>query len=198
MANLSDAFGTIEVKSIGAEFIEFLNTVQNKDTYYSLVELIDIDKEPDEHGNLSFNFSTSGRWDYGSNLEGYLQGKWMVKTKEKRAYQKFISALKRKDGSVTVTYTDSDRSNDWMGTGVAELSIINNKVNFTDTFNDEHITISGYAELCGYDDYEALELLHGDDIASQYSKYIKEWDHIESEGIAPLGPDDWYKYEYEA
>lgn len=205
MANLSDSFGTIKVEKVGKEFLEFLNIVQGKDSdaYYTLVDREDFNGvEPDKDGNLTFDFSTFGRWNYGNNIEGYLRGDWMVNTdSDKKAHTKLHKAIIDKDGSVIIEYTDSDGSTDWIGTGVAELASREGEIYFNNCFNDEIMSIKRYAELYGYDDeIEVMESLHGDEAADAYVKYIEGWkkDHEFISGSSePACADEWYDNEYE-
>src|SRR5690606_13981685 len=111
MANLSDAFGNIIVDKVGKEFLEFVNTVQRPDAYYVLVDNSDIEGvEPDENGDMSFDFCTPGRWSYENNLRGYLEGEWLKERPDKHvdAYDNLIKAIKEKNGRIIVEYKDSD------------------------------------------------------------------------------------------
>lgn len=201
MANLSDAFGEITIKKVGAEFLEFIKIAQGDSAYYTLIDEEDLqDVSPDEVGDITMSFMASGRWSYDNNIEGYLQGLWMMADSvRKEAYDKFIKALKDKEGSVRIEYTDSDSANDWMGTGYAELWVLNGEIEFTSSFNDEPITLQGYANLCGYADDEALGILYGDEVADKYSKYVHEWrkEHTFVLGVSePASPGEWYDNEY--
>lgn len=201
MANLSDAFGDVIIEKVGKEFLEFIYKVQGDDAYYTLVDKYDVkDNVPDKDGDLKFSFGTSGRWAYSNNVEGYLNGTWMGNNeKEKKAYAKFISALKKKNGSVTIEYTDSDTAMDWMGTGVATLSVIDGEVSFHDDFESETITISGYAKLNGDDEHWALEYIYGEEVGEEYDKYVEKWkqEHEYKKGDSePAGPDEWFTNDY--
>lgn len=204
MANITDAFGTITVKKVGKEFLEFLNKVQGEDSqaYYTLVDREDIKGAVrDKNNNLKFDFSTFGRWSYFSNLEGYLKGDWMNESNnDKKAYDKFIKAMIENNGLVKVEYTDSDSAMDWMGKGEFTMSVKNGKIQFTDNFNEQRVSIIGYAELYGYSEIEALDMLYGDEVSEAYQKYVEEWkkNHTgpEFNGIEPAGPSEWYDNEY--
>lgn len=202
MANLSDAWGTIEVEKVGQEFLDFLEAVQGGDAYYLLVESESLDgAKPDKDGNLSVDFSTSGRWSYTNNLEGYLGGQWMHEDESKEAYAKFIKALEKKDGRVSVEYTDSDVSMDWMGTGMAELIAHEGEPVLSGDFHDEEMSVAGFARLNGDDELWALSYLHGEEAGEAYDKYLEQWkkDHSgpKFEGMNPSSPDEWYDNEYE-
>ncbi len=196
MANLSDAFGDVIVENVGKEFIEFLNEVQGGDeVYYKLFELDQFkDAKPNENGDISFSFSTMGRWAYENNINGYLGGEWMQDPEQKEAYDRFINALKKKGGLVDISYTDSDAAMDWMGTGEARLSAENGVISFGVNFNEEAMSISGYADLCGEDEYWALEYLKGDEVAEEYSKYEEK---CEKKGESAVSPSEWYDTLYE-
>lgn len=203
MANLSDATGTITVERVGKEFLEYLNTVQGEksDAYYTLVDRADLmDAAADEKGNLSMMFSTFGRWDYGSNIQGYLQGTWMSEVEDKKAYNKFIKALKKKGGVVDIEYTDCDTAMDWMGSGGFRLHIEEGKVTFSEGFEEENITVIAYAKMSGISEIEAVEYLHGDDVANEYDKYVEDWkknNTLVKGETEPAGPSEWYDNVYQ-
>lgn len=199
MANLSDAFGTVYVEKVGKEFIDFLRGVQGSDekAYYKLVEVDDLAQSAhavDEDGNLSMNFSTMGRWNYGSNIEGYLQGKWVNEGEDKKAYDKFVDALVEKKGTVSIEYTDSDTASNWMGRGFFVMDGTSGEVEFRDQWEDEPMNIAKYAELNGYSPIEALENLHGDEAADAYEKYQ---DECKEKGEVAVDIDTWYDELYE-
>jgi len=189
MANFSDAFGIVKVNKVGQEFGEFLKVVQHNGAYYTLVNREDIeDIKPDK--DLEFDFSTAGRWNYGNNLDGYLNGEWMTNTDEEiKAYAKFITALKKKDGSVIIEYNDSDIAMGWMGTGIAKLSIVRGGLKFTNDFDEQEMTISNYAKMNGEDEYWALEYIYGDEVYDKYRKYSEK---CKSHGTEPVEPSNWY------
>lgn len=195
MANLSDAFGTITVEGIGAEFLEFLKAVQGTDqqAYYKLAEPEDFSNaEPDEHNNVSFTFSTCGRWSYSNNIRGYLNGEWMERNQDD--YDRFVESLKKRNGIVHIEYTDSDSSMDWMGTGFATLHLSEDEVSLSEDFSEEPISVAGYMEMNGYDLREAMEILHGEEPADAYEKYIKK---CKEENKEPVDVDEWYDEIYE-
>lgn len=203
MANLSDAFGTIEIKRVGKEFIDFLNKVQNQDAYYLLASHCDYEGvEPDAEGSMSFKFSTSGRWSYSNNLEGYLKGEWMNDNgKLQEAYKEFTESVIAKKGVVTIDYADSDTAMDWMGYGSARLSCINDKINFFNSFNEEEFTLQAFAEMQDETELWALEYVYGEEVAEAYDKYLIEWkiNHSgpEYEGMHPACPSEWYDNDYQ-
>ena len=199
MANLSDAFGNIIVQKVGKEFLEFLRTVQDKDAYYTLVSNLD-DLIPDDDGDIEFDISDSGRWAYENNIDGYLNGEWMQGEDDKKAYDKFIAAIKEKDGVVSIEYQDSDTAMDWMGSGYAELSSNNGEISYSKDFTEERITIERFAEQQGETQEWALEYIYGDEVADKYYKYVDEWkkthDFIEGRE-EPACPEEWYNNEYQ-
>jgi hypothetical protein len=203
MANLSDAFGTITVEKVGKEFLEYLRKVQgsDKDAYYKLLEVDDLKQaEVDENNNLSLNFNTFGRWNYSNNVEGYLLGKWMqaneyVPESHQKAYEKFVKAMVRKDGKVTIEYTDSDTAMDWMGTGEIVIEAHEGELALSEAWDEQSpITMEKYCKLYEADEYEALESLYGDEVAAEYDKYVES-----KKGEKPLEPAEWFDkvYEYE-
>lgn len=195
MANCSDAFGDIVVKKVGKEFIEFIKEVEGENAYYELVGLDNLERaELTEDGDLVVSFSVMGRWHYGNNVRGYLEGDWMTDEKQSKAHDKLYKALIEKDGLIDVSYTDSDSAMDWMGTGGATLQVIDGEVSYSDIFDEQPITISGYADLYGYDEQEALEMLMGDEVAEKYNRYEEA---CKEKGEVPESPDSWYDTIYE-
>jgi uncharacterized protein YbjQ (UPF0145 family) len=182
MANISDAFGTIVVKHVGREFLNYLRTVQGSESqaYYKLVEIDQLDQaEVSVDGEVVIDFSTGGRWYYGNNLKGYLQGEWMRASEytpksHQEAYDEFVEAVKKKDGIVSVEYTDSDTAMDWMGVGSYTMQGRNGEVEFGEVFDEERITLERYCELYDYTWQEAIEWLYGDEISEAYFKHKEQ------------------------
>lgn len=203
MANLSDAFGQIEVKNVGKEFLEFITKVQEPDeVYYRLCEQENLENvKPDKDNNVKFEFSTFGRWSYLSNAEGYLRGDWMNEPKDKIPYEKFMKAFREKNGSVLITYTDSDTGMDWMGSGTIHMFVDKKgEVKFTEGFYDEPVTIQSYARLYDLNEYDAVESLYGDEVTTAYDNYVDEWhkEHEYKPGESePAGIAEWYYNDYE-
>ena len=185
MANISDGYGTITVEKVGHELKEFLTVVQDK-AYYLLVDDVD-NLNPDSEGDVEFTFGAGGRWSYENNIRGYLEGEWMNGEKEKKAYNKFVRALKKKDGMVSIEYTDSDVSMDWMGVGRFDMSVDEDKtVQFSHEFEEEPVTIERYAEVNGETTRWALEYIYGDEVADKYDKYA------EKAGKEAVEPEVWF------
>jgi hypothetical protein len=138
MANVSDAHGTIRVEKVAKEFLEYLKAVQGKeeDAYYKLCEVHEfMGIIPNSTNNISFDFSACGRWNYGNNLRGYLEGSWMRDLPEKKAYDNFIAALVKKKGRVIIEYQDRD-GYDWSGSGIAILEGTEGGPIFEDSFDE--------------------------------------------------------------
>ena len=196
MANLSDAVGKIKVEKVGAEFIEYIKKIQNKEAYYLL-----IDEEalavatPDADNNLSINFATFGRWSYEGNINGYIDGEWMHDEEQKSAYNKFIAALIEKDGSVSIEYTDSDIAMDFMGTGESSLYAEDGEKVFHNDFDCEEVSIAGYSNLYGDDEEESLLIMYGDNASEARDLYLK---NCLKSGEKAVSCDDWYTNIYEA
>lgn len=193
MANISDGYGDVIVERVGHELKEFLLEVQ-KDAYYILFDDVE-NMEPDSDGDVEFTFGSGGRWNYESNLRGYLEGEWMTGEKEKKAYNKFIRAFKKKDGLISVEYKDSDTSMDWMGEGEYNMSVCEGEVIFEHDFQEEHVTLERFAEVNGYSPMEAIQYLYGDEVAVAYDEYTEKCD---KEGKEHLPPDVWYDTVYES
>lgn len=196
MANLSDAYGTINVSKIGKEFVEFVKKAQGGDAYYLLVDPESLEKaDIEDTGDLSLSFSTFGRWSYGNNLEGYLGGKWLENTDEqKSAYSDLVKALTEKGGKITVEYNDSDTAMDWMGNGIATLRVVDGEVKFVDNFDSEEITLAKFADAQGESEYWALEYIYGDEVAAKYDQYATK---LEKEGKEVVSPETWYNTIYD-
>lgn len=201
MANCSDAFGTITVKAVGKEFVEFLKTVQ-EGAYYTLTRdenLEDLELEDD----MEFEFCSDGRWAFSSNTDGYLNGDWMDNDDKCRdAYAKFIAAMKEKNGLVRIDYQDSDTAMDWMGYGYAELSVDDDgEICYSQDFIEERITLKRFAEMQGETIEWAFAYLYGDEVLTKYEEYVEQWhkDHSgpECEGMDPVCLEEWYDNEYQ-
>lgn len=191
MANLSDAYGKITVEKVAKEFVEYLNVAQGAGAYYLLCEDSQYKyANIDEDNSMSFAFSSFGRWNFGSNLEGYLDGNWMQSDEEKAAYNKFIEALTEKEGRVLVEYHDSDPAMGWMGEGVAQLEVVDGAIRFQEEFTDKELTISSFAKSHNSSQEWALEYIYGEEAAEEYDKYVK---------IAknPVTPEEWFNSIYE-
>ena len=158
MANISDGYGDAIVERVGQELKEFLQVVQ-KDAYYLLFDDVD-NIEVYKEGNAQFTFGAGGRWNYETNLRGYLEGEWMNGEAEKKAYNKFIRAFKKKDGLISVDYTDSDTAMDWMGSGEFNMSVCEGEVVFGHEFEEERITLERFAEVNGETKEWALEYIY--------------------------------------
>lgn len=196
MANLSDAFGKIIVHKVAEEFVEFLNAVQGEGSYYLLADRGDYDNIEliDEDNSMEFQFSTAGRWAYNTNLEGYLEGKWLQDEERKPHYDKFIESLRAKGGSIVIEYYDSDTAMDWMGEGVATLEVVDGEVSLRDDFESTNITIKGFAEQQGESEYWALEYIYGDEVSDAYNKYAEE---CKEKGVEPVEAEKWFETIYE-
>jgi len=187
MANISDGYGNVLVERVGHDLKEFLQVVQ-KDAYYELFDDID-NMNPDSNGDVEFTFGAGGRWNYEANIRGYLEGEWMNGEAEQKAYNKFIRAFKKKDGLISIEYTDSDTSMDWMGEGEYNMSVCDGEIVFGHDFQEEHVTLERYAEQNGESTRWALEYIYGDEIAGQYDDYVAQ---CEKEGKEPVEPENWY------
>jgi len=187
MANISDGYGTVVVEKVGQELKDFLTVVQ-EGAYYLLFDDVE-NIEVFDNGNAEFQFGAGGRWNYEANIRGYLEGDWMTGEKEKKAYNKFIRAFKKKDGLISIEYTDSDTAMDWMGEGQYNMSVCEKEIIFDHNFEERPVTLEDYAELNGYSMLEAIEYLYGDEVAGAYQDYEVECDQ---KGTKPVEPDVWY------
>ena len=189
MANISDGYGNVIVERVGQELKEFLQVVQ-KDAYYLLFDDVD-NIEVDSGGNAQFTFGSGGRWNYESNLRGYLEGEWMNGDEEKKAYNKFIRAFKKKDGLISVEYTDSDVGMDWMGDGEYNMSVCDGELVFGHQFEEGRVTIERLAEQQGETTRWALDYIYGDEVGDLYDKYA------EKAGKEAVEPEVWFTTIYE-
>lgn len=189
MANVSDGYGDVRVDRVGQELKDFLTVVQDGAYYYLFDDVENIEVTP--NGNAEFTFGSGGRWNYEANIRGYLEGEWMNGEKEKEAYDKFIDAFKKKNGKITIEYTDSDTAMDWMGEGIYQMSVEEGEIQYTHSFKEERITLERFAEQNGESLEWALEYIYGDEVAEAYAKYKKE------KGELAVGADVWYDTIYE-
>lgn len=215
MANLSDADIHITAEKVGKELVNYINA--NTDTDYAIVYgPIDL-SEVDENGDVDINSSSSGRWAYSNNLEGYFDAgrvkDWLgvnsdyeymkeefrdgYKQKANANYEAYlalIEAIKRTGGRVDIEYTDCDPATGWMGDGTAMLELVDGEVVFSQDFNEEKLSIARFAEIQGESEYWALEYIHGDEVAEAYDKYLKQ---CKKEDTKPADVDTWYDEIYE-
>lgn len=189
MANVSDGYGNVVVERVGQDLKDFLKVVQ-KDAFYLLFDDPD-NIEVDKDGNASFTFGAGGRWNYEANLKGYLEGDWMTGEVEKKAYNKFLRAFKKKDGLISIEYTDSDTGCDWMGEGEFNMSVCEGEILFGHDFNEENITISRFAEANGESETWALEYIYGEDVLKAY------YDYLDKAGKEAVDPQEWFETIYE-
>lgn len=202
MANLSDAFGTISVERVGRELLEFLKDVQGTEgkAYYKLIEIDDLNNaKVDKNNNLEMDFNTFGRWNYFTNVEGFLGGNWMKASEytpksHEVAYKKFIKALNDRNGKITIEYTDSDSAMDWIGTGMVEVTPNNGGVSVNESFDEHNMTLELYCKLYQADEEEALEYMYGDEVSAEYMKYVKQ---CEKDGKEFKGAAEWFDNIYE-
>lgn len=207
MANLSDAFGTIEVKKVGKEFLEYILKAQGdgaNEAYYLLgFSECFKDAEVDENGDVVIQFSAGGRWSYESNLDGYLKGEWLnysEDTEEGRNFREFLRVFLEKEGSIHVEYSDSETGCDFMGTGEYDMYCENGEIKYSSNFDGGPVTIKGFAELQGETESWALAYIYGDEVADKYEEYVEQWkkDHNFVEGKEePASPSEWYDNEYQ-
>ena len=217
MANLSDAQVEIEAEKVGKELLAYIKLTQRVYTDYQIIS-DEFDDDVAEDGNLSITGSSSGRWAYSNNLEGYFDPehvkRWLgvgsdfsyIADPEQReahtvranenynGYLKLVKAIKDTGGQVDITYKDSDSAMDWLGEGVARLELVDGEVQYSHSFEEGDFSIAAFAEQQGEDEYWALEYLYGDEVASSYDKYAEAQ---KAEGHTPANPDTWYESIYE-
>lgn len=186
MANLSDAWGTVEVKKVGQEFIDYLKNAQ-EGAYYVLVGSPELDTlKPDKNGDLTFDFSAFGRWNFSANLEGYLNGGWKDVSQH---LEKLLEAIVKKKGKILFDYKDCDSAMDWMGNGYYSLEEDDGDVVYSDDFDEERITLKGFAEFQGESIEWALEYLYGDEVIQAYWDYVEERNSNNKEAV---DAETWY------
>lgn len=201
MANLSDADVKITVEKVGEQFLNYLLETQKLSTDYAIVYDIYDENEVDENGNMYIHSSSSGRWAYSNNLEGYFDETkvkgWLgvdsdytympehqrneYKERSRAQYEAFlalIKAIKEEDGKVIVDYTDNDTAMEWMGSGQAILEVVDGEVVFNHTFEEEDFTIEAFAEQQGESEAWAMAYIYGDEIADKYWEHVKEMETV--------------------
>ena len=204
MANISDAQVTIHAEKVGKELVRFINATHTPQVYYTFIDDNPTKDMVDEEGNFDMDSSSGGRWNYESNLRGYLDpeeiDRWLgpdnVAIKE--AYIKLCDAIKRRHGQVTIDYTDCDPACEWMGSGVATLEEIDGEVVFSCNFEEEDYTVTNFAAMQGEDEFWALTYMYGEEVAELYDKYLKDW-HNDSDRVdqEPACIDEWLGAEYQ-
>lgn len=195
MANLSDAFGTITVEKVASEFLDYAKIASKN--YYNLADSSDLESVvPDDNNSASFSFSTFGRWSFCASLENYLDpaGIWHQDGDEKVAYERLSEALLKTNGQIVYEYTDSDSAMGWMGTGVAQLEVVDGELRYTDNFDEEDISIRGYADLTGNSIAESIDILYSYEASEAWVNYVEK---CEKEGVKPADPDMWFNDIYE-
>lgn len=219
MANLSDANVEIYAEGVGKELLEYINTTNKSLSDYAIVyEGYSVSE--DEKGNTKIDGSSSGRWSYSNNLEGYFDPAkvkgwlgvdadyaWLDDEARKKEYQeqsseqyaaylKLVEALKKTGGRIEISYTDCDPAMDWMGTGGATIEVEDGEIVYLHSFDDEPLTIASFAEQQGEDLFWALEYLHGEEVGEAYARYEEQ---CKKEGKEVVEPDTWYDtiYDYE-
>ncbi len=217
MANLSSAGVDIVVTNVGEEMLNYINVTNETPTDYAIV-YEGFDTHVNDNGDFVISGSSSGRWAYSNNLEGYFDServkgwlgvdtdyKWLddeAKRKEYTeqsarqytAYLELVKAIKEKDGRVEINYTDCDPAMGWMSTGGAVLEYEDGEMVFMHSDESEELDITGYADQQGMDIEEAFELLHGEEPAEAWSKYVKQ---CKDKGVEPKDPQVWYDEDFE-
>lgn len=217
MANLSSAEVEITVEKVGKEFLDYVKATNEQAGDYVIV-YDGFSEELDENGDLHIVGSSSGRWAYSNNLEGYFDQNrvkdwlgvnsdyaWLKDEAKKKeyleqsnkqygAYLKLVEAIKEKNGRVEINYTDCDPAMDWMGSGGAVLELQDGEVTFSHGFDEESLDVTAYAEMNDISITEAFEVVHGEEPAEKWSEYVKE---CEKKGEEPKDPQVWYDEDFE-
>lgn len=218
MANLSSANVNIFVEKVGKELIAYINATNEQGGDYVIVYDNIPESEVDKNGNVEIHGSSSGRWAYSNNLEGYFDKNhvenwlgvssdyaWLDDEEKKKeyleqsnkqyaAYLALVEAIKERDGRVEIDYTDCDPAMDWMGSGGAVLEVSDGEVTFSHSFDEENLDITTYAEMDGISITEAFEVLHGEEPAEKWDEYVEE---CEKKGAEPKDPQVWYDEDFE-
>lgn len=218
MANLSDAGVDIVVENVGEELLNYINITNQTTTDYAII-YEGFDTHENDNGDLVISGGSSGRWAYSNNLEGYFNServkgwlgvdndyKWLddeakrkdyqdQSSKQYTAYLELIKAIKEKGGRVEINYTDSDAAMNWMSQGGAVLELDDEgEVVFSISDESEELDITRYAEMNGMDLYEAFEIVHGDEPAVAWAKYVEK---CEKKGVEPKDPQEWYDNDFD-
>lgn len=202
MANISNAQVTISAEKVGKQLVEYINAVNKSGAYYLIVDGNPTLDMVDSEGNLNFESSAGGRWNYTNNLHGYFDSDdmWTLGDDAQEAYDKLCKAIIRRGGQVSVDFTDCDPATAWMGSGVAVLEEVDGEVVFSSNWEDEDYTVENFAAMQGEDVFWALGYMYGEEVGEAYEKYLEEWkkDHSgpEFEGMDPAGADEWYDNDY--
>lgn len=195
MANISDARGTVTVKKVGEEFLEYASCTSRN--YYPLVDKYDLsDEHPDKNGDISITFNSQGRWSYSSNLDYYLapDGCWHENGEASDLYDKLYDKIRETGGSIVFEYTDFETGNRFIGSGVAKLELVDGEVQYTDDFSSSDLSIKKYSEVCDVSFAEAIESLYSYEASTAWDSYEKT---CEKKGEKIIDPDTWLNEVYE-
>lgn len=217
MANLSDAEVDIVADKVGQELLDYINTT-NKDTIDYAIVYEGFDEHVNANGDFVISGNSSGRWAYSNNLEGYFDAervkqwlgvgddyKWLEDEAKKKQYQtnaqeqyaaylRLVAAIKKTGGRVEINYTDADPAMGWMSSGQAVLEVEDGEVVFSHHSESEDLDITKYADINGLSIYEALETLHGDEVADKWAEYEEM---CEKNGGEKKDPQVWYDEDFE-
>jgi len=182
MANQSSASVTINAKaSIAKELFEYIEAVQSDSEYNIINEdaLVDIDYSDDPEAYVSVGGWATGRWSYSNNLESYFAGRftkenWRVGEGKAAhlAYGKLVSAIKRKHGDFEIEYQDEEGGAGFIDVGTLSINEenIDDDVPSIDSQAQDY-TISNMMEIFGYDEWEAIDNMYGDEVSTAWSEY---------------------------
>jgi len=181
MANQSSADVTITAQaSIAKELFDYIKAVQG-DSEYNIInedafDDVEIPADPEDEAIIS-GWAT-GRWSYGTgNLPGYFAGRladesWRYEKEAHITFGKLVSAVKRKNGWFEIEYKDQEGGSQFIDIGSMRID----KDNVDDkepsvTSDTMDYTVGNMMDTFGYSEYEALDVMYGDEIADAWSEY---------------------------
>jgi len=181
MANQSSADVTITAQaSIAKELFDYIKAVQGDSEYNIISEeaFDDVEIPTDPEAEVIISGWATGRWSYGNgNLPGYFAGRlnddtWRYEKESHIGYGKLVSAIKRKNGWFELEYKDQEGGSQFIDVGSMRIDKDNVDDNEPSVSSDTmDYTVANMMDVFGYSEYEALDIMHGDEIADAWSEY---------------------------
>ena len=183
MANQSSATVSISAHpKIAKELFAYIEAVQSDSEYNIINEdaLAEIDyKEFDGEEYASVGGWATGRWAYSNNLQSYFAGRFVKESwrdgEGKPAhltYGKLVAAIKKHDGDFEIEYQDEEGGAGFIDIGT--LSINKENVDNDEPYIDSHTedyNVTNMMEVFGYDEWEAIDIMYGDEVSTAWSDY---------------------------
>ena len=181
MANQSSADVTIEMRGCVKEFLAYAEAV-SKDAFYTLIDEyaldeVRIDKDTDGTEVATINGYGEGRWSYCNNLEQYFaplhsKESWRSDRDSQVTYGKLVSKLRRDQNAyVKIDYTDIETGAGFIDIGTLFInheSVMDSPQIDSDSHDS---TVENLIHYLGKTEYEAIDLIWGDEVAGAWDDY---------------------------